>query len=159
MPEPCDAVFSNATLHWVTDADAAVSAIYTALKPGGRFVAEFGGQGNVQTIIAAVEAALGRSGLSPWYFPSLAEYVALLAAQGFEVMFAQLYDRPTPLKGKDGLINWVRMFGDGILSGLSAVERAALLDQVQDRVRSQLYRDGQWLADYRRLRIVAIKSG
>ncbi|MEO0539690.1 MAG: methyltransferase domain-containing protein, partial [Cyanobacteria bacterium P01_A01_bin.105] len=109
VAEPCDAVFSNATLHWVTEPAAAVQAIYRALKPGGRLVAEFGGQGNVQTIIAAVEAVLGRSGLSPWYFPSLAEYVGLLAEQGFEVTFAQLYERPTPLKGEDGLANWVRM--------------------------------------------------
>ena len=158
---PCDAVFSNATLHWVTDPTAAARAIFRALKPEGRFVTEFGGQGNVQTITAAVDAAMTQAGLSagsfPWYFPTLAEYVALLDQARFEVTFAQLYDRPTPLKGEDGLANWVRMFCGGALSDQPMATQEDVLHQVQDRVRSRLYRDGQWWADYRRLRIVALR--
>jgi trans-aconitate methyltransferase len=45
-----DAVFSNATLHWVKPPKQALVCIFNSLKPGGRFVAEFGGKGNVQTI-------------------------------------------------------------------------------------------------------------
>src|SRR5688572_11002406 len=45
-PEPADAVFSNAALHWVTDAEAAARNVARSLRPGGRFVAEFGGKRN-----------------------------------------------------------------------------------------------------------------
>ncbi|MEO0759164.1 MAG: methyltransferase domain-containing protein [Cyanobacteria bacterium J06648_16] len=157
VPDPVDAVFSNAVLHWVSDPIAAIWSIHAALKPGGRFVAEFGGRGNVQTIVAAVEAVLGQTDLNPWYFPSLAEYAQLLESNGFEVTYAQLYDRPTPLKGKHGLANWIRMFCDRTLTDRPDAEIETLFSQIEDRVRSQLYIGGQWVADYRRLRLVAIR--
>src|SRR5688572_27496888 len=56
--EPFDAVFSNATLHWVRPPEAAVERIRAALKPGGRLVAEFGGSGNVARICDALRRAL-----------------------------------------------------------------------------------------------------
>ena len=58
-----DAVFSNAALHWMLRPDAVIDGVYRALKPGGRFVGEFGGAGNVATIASALEAALDRRGL------------------------------------------------------------------------------------------------
>jgi trans-aconitate methyltransferase len=72
-----DAVFSNATLHWVKDASAAIACIWKALKPGGRFVAEFGGHRNVQSIIDAVRELLGPVE-TPWFYPTIGEYAALL---------------------------------------------------------------------------------
>lgn len=79
---PFDAVFSNATLHWVKPPEAAAACIAKALRPGGRFVAEFGGRGNVQTIESAMQTAATQFGLSApeslWYFPSIAEYTAVL---------------------------------------------------------------------------------
>lgn len=97
LEEPVDAVFSNAALHWVTQAEAAVRCMAVALKPGGRLVVELGGKGNVQTILAALEQASGRTGLNPWYFPSLSEYAALLERAGLEPISAHLFDRPTAL--------------------------------------------------------------
>src|SRR5262249_12224499 len=76
--EPFDAVFSNAALHWVREPQRVIRCIREALKPGGRFVAELGGKGNVQTIAHALRAAAEQLGLplaeSPWYFPGVAEY-------------------------------------------------------------------------------------
>jgi SAM-dependent methyltransferase len=57
-----DAVFSNAALHWMRDADAVIDGVWRALRPGGRFVAEMGGAGNVATVIEALEAAVARRG-------------------------------------------------------------------------------------------------
>jgi SAM-dependent methyltransferase len=68
LDESVDAVFSNATLHWVKNADAAALCIARVLKPGGRFVAEFGGHGNIQSVVDALRAVLGQSrhpGITP----------------------------------------------------------------------------------------------
>ena len=107
--EAFDAVFSNAALHWIPEALPVVQGISRALKPGGRFVAEFGGKGNVESVVAAMEYGLEaldlpRHGANPWYNPSIAEYSALLEKHGLEVRQASLFHRPTRLEdGKNGL--------------------------------------------------------
>ncbi len=154
--EPVDAVFSNAALHWVTPPEAAAHCIAQALKPGGRLVAEFGGKGNVKTIVAALEQVSGRSGLNPWYFPSISEYSAILEQAGLEVVYAHLCDRPTPLKSA-GLAGWLTMFGQRFFADLSESEWADMVKATEATV-PQLYQDGEWVADYRRLRVVAIKG-
>ena len=159
LAAPVDAVFSNAVLHWVLAAQSAALCIEKALKPGGRFVAEFGSEGNVQTILSALSQVSGRSELNPWYFPSLGEYVALLESVGFEVVFAHIFDRPTPL-GAAGLAGWLDMFGQRFFADLSSAQWADLVKAVEAAV-PQLHRsgktEGEWMADYRRLRVVAIK--
>jgi trans-aconitate methyltransferase len=153
-----DAVFSNAVLHWVKEADAAIQCIYQALKPGGRFVAEFGGKGNVQSITQALSNAHA-SYVSPWYFPSVAEYATQLEQHGFEVVLATLRDRPTPLEGADaGLANWLRMFANNLLGQLSPAQQNQVIASVEQHLKPSLYAEGVWTADYRRLRIVAIKQ-
>jgi trans-aconitate methyltransferase len=157
-----DAVFSNAVLHWITTPEAAIANIWQALKPGGRFVAEFGGKGNVQTILDGIITTWAAAGysvaaLNPWYFPSIAEYATLLEQQGFEVTFARLFDRPTPLEGQQGLQNWVKMFGSCFLQAIPAAQHSELLGNLEAHTRATLYRDGTWFADYRRIRIIAVK--
>jgi trans-aconitate methyltransferase len=152
-----DAVFSNAALHWVKEAAAAVKGIARALKPGGRFVAEFGGHGNVRLILAAMQELVGPHAVSPWYFPGIGEYAGLLERHGMEVTFATLFDRPTPLEGADGLRQWVTMFGGSILNRVPVEQRDAFFEQLEDRLRPTLWRDGAWIADYRRLRVVALR--
>ena len=159
VERPLDGIFSNAVLHWVQPPESAVRSIANALKPGGRFVAEFGGKGNVQRIVDAVETVRQQKNLSPWYFPSIGEYTPMLEAQGLEVTFAALIDRPTPLNdGFQGLANWLKMFGSSLLAGLSDDETDAVVRDVETRLRPQLYDGSQWLADYRRLRLVAVKQ-
>jgi trans-aconitate methyltransferase len=154
-----DAVFSNAVLHWVKEPEQAVSRIRAALKPGGRFVAEFGGRGNTEKLADGLRrqaAAFGITGYeTPWYYPGIAEYSGILEQYGLEVTFATLFDRPTPLEGEDGLRKWFEMFGGSLLDRLSAGDRAACLTALETELRPALYRDGTWFADYRRLRIVA----
>jgi len=159
-----DAVFSNATLHWIKEADAAIASIHQALKPGGRFVAEFGGKGNIQAIVQALYTAFEKIGLSnpqtlnPWYFPSISEYTTLLETQGFEVTHAILFDRPTPLTdGTAGIKNWIQMFGSAFLAQLSAKEQVQVIHTVEECLKPILYQHGNWNADYRRIRIVAIQ--
>ena len=154
LENPADAIFSNAVLHWVTDAEAAVSQIAKSLKPGGRFVAEFGGHGNVKTIIDALSEVTGKV-LRPWYFPTIAEYASLLESNHLEVVYTTLFDRPTPL-GETGLAGWLAMFGQRFFSELSEREWQEITEAVEGRAQS-LYQDGQWIADYKRIRIVALK--
>ena len=154
--EPFDAVFSNAALHWIYPPAGVVNCIYRALKPGGRLVAEFGGKGNVNRIIEAIDIALDRSTKNRWYFPSIGEYSTLLEQQGFTVNFATLFSRPTKLAGEDGLANWLKMFAYEDFRELS-VNKAATIEQIESQLRPFLYRDGHWLADYWRIQIIATK--
>jgi trans-aconitate methyltransferase len=156
-----DAVFSNAALHWMLDAAAVAKNIARALKPGGRFVAELGGKGNIGQIMSSIEVALERhTGSVPpgrTYFPSIPEYTTLLEAEGLEVQLAHLYDRPTPLEGESGMEHWIRQFKWYYFENLPVAQRTAILAEVVAALRPKLFRDGVWFADYRRLRVVAIK--
>ncbi|ELZ02181.1 class I SAM-dependent methyltransferase [Natrialba aegyptia] len=160
--EPFDAVFSNAALHWIPDQDAVLDSVAEALVPGGRFVAELGGTGNVAAIVDAVRTEATERGYdvqSPWYFPSIGEYASKLESHGFETHYATLFDRPTELEnGTDGLAEWLGMFGDSLLSAIPAEERSSVISAVEDRLREDYLQDGTWTADYRRLRIVAVKG-
>jgi len=158
-----DAVFSNAVLHWVQPAEAAVAAMARALKPGGRLVAELGGRGNVaETIRAAEEAwksvADGPPPSHPWYYPGVGDYASLLERHGMEVTFALLFDRPTPLEGgAQGLERWYEMFGSHWTAALAPEKRVAFLRAAEEIASVKLLRDGGWTADYRRLRVTARK--
>lgn len=158
-----DAVFSNATLHWIRDPERVVIAIASALRPGGRFVAEFGGKGNVAALVAAFHRAWKNLSLpeafpNPWYYPSLAEYASLLERHGLEVTYGALFDRPTPLEdGERGLRNWLDMFGGIIAEKLAPRAQEGLKMEVEREARHDLFRDGHWVMDYRRLRVVACK--
>ena len=162
VAESFDAVFSNATLHWVTEPDRVVGCITRALKPEGRLAVEFGGKGNVRHLSDAIETAcsavLGEKVTHPWYFPSVAEFASILERHGLEVTQAALIDRPTPLESSDGLRNWVRMFGDHWLSRVPPDRHNDFFEDVEEIACARLLQDGVWFADYRRLRIVAHKN-
>ena len=162
-----DAVFSNAVLHWVRPPEAVVESVWRALRPGGRFVAEFGGANNIETIMTAVGQALDaleQDGTEVYrpnkYFPPLDEYVSLLESHDFHVANSVHFKRPTPLDGgEDGLRRWLRMFGWDYLSPLSPPQREEVVAHVEKATRSTLYAEGTWTADYWRLRFAAYKPG
>lgn len=154
-----DAVFSNAALHWVPDHPAAVAAIATALKPGGRLVAEFGGHGNVAAVVTALLAALDAEGIDgtrrhPWTFPTPASFGRLLERVGFTVEKIALVPRPTPLP--TGMAGWLDTFANPFLEGLDEAVRATVLEKTLALLRPSLCDEaGTWSADYVRLRVVA----
>jgi ubiquinone/menaquinone biosynthesis C-methylase UbiE len=165
LDEKFDAVFSNAALHWVKNAEQSLRCIRDVLNNGGRFVAEFGGKGNVGTITNAIHQVLdeeyGIDGgqLSPWYFPSIAEYSTLLERQGFRVTYAAHFDRPTKMKdGEDGLSHWLSGFTDDFFRELIDVDRRVIFKSIAEKVRGKLFQNGNWYVDYKRIRISAIKA-
>jgi trans-aconitate methyltransferase len=156
-----DAVFSNAALHWMKDADSVLAGVYRALRPGGRFVAEMGAAGNVAKIQSALHLALARRGLdgpaaNPWFFPEPSDYGARLAQAGFRLRLMEDFARPTPLPG--ALVEWLEFFAGPYLGLLEAEERPGFLAEVTAQLEPALRAsDGTWFADYRRLRFVAVK--
>jgi len=157
-----DAVFSNAALHWMPDASAVLSSVYRALRPGGRFVAEMGGAGNVAAIRSALVSALDRrgidgAGLDLLFLPTADEYRALLEAGGFTVRTISLFARPTLLPGD--LSAWLETFAQSFLRAVPDDDRAGLIEEVSAMLRPRLYDPARgWIADYVRLRFAAVKE-
>lgn len=161
--ESFDAVFSNAALHWMKPPEEVIKCIWQVLKPGGRLIAEFGGKGNVEQIIQAIKTVVQEKGyqlkteFSPWYFPSIAEYATLLEKQGFIVTDASLFERPTKLEGEQGLANWLTMFASSLLSIFPSETQQEIITEIEAKLRPILYQDQAWFADYKRIRIIALK--
>ncbi|MBV8361689.1 MAG: methyltransferase domain-containing protein [Deltaproteobacteria bacterium] len=157
-----DAVFSNAALHWMRRPDAAIAGVWRALKPGGRFVAEMGGNGCVASIKAALIHALARRGidgeaLNSWYHPTVDDYSARLRTGGFSVEYVALIPRPTQLPGD--ITGWLSVFAQTFTAALPEDQRATFINEVQTALRPQLCdAQGRWWADYVRLRFKAIKT-
>ncbi len=163
FPFPFDAIFSNAALHWIPEAEQVVQCMTVSLKTGGRFVAEFGGKGNIAHIITAIQQSmqelLQMEVSADWYFPSIAEYATLLEKHGLAVSSALLFDRPTQLEdGEQGMRNWIKMFKESMFLAIPDDAREKVLARVEEKLRPVLFSDGRWFADYRRLRIVAYKD-
>jgi SAM-dependent methyltransferase len=152
-----DAVFSNAALHWVPEPARVIDGVYRALRPGGRFVAEFGGHGNVAAVRTALAAVLPAHALrvaSPWYFPTADEYAELLTARGFAVEAIAIVPRPTPLP--TGLRGWLETFANPFVAGVDDAQRATIFADVTALLAPILCdAHGRWTADYVRLRVAA----
>jgi len=170
VEEPLDAVFSYSVLHLIQELNAVINCVERALKPGGRFVAEFNGKGSVEALVRALLSVLSKisgqepEALNPWYCPSIGEYTGLLENQGFDVRYALLFDRPRLLSGREGLETWIRGFVKEFLPGWSdnvqwsqvtkSVEKCLL----EECLPPALYCDGNLIADYRIIRVVAVKN-
>lgn len=156
--EPFDAVFSNAALHWVTDAENAVACMSQALRPGGRFVIEMGGKGNIQALISALFEALKQfdchDASHRWFFPSIGEYTSMLERHRIEPTGAWLFDRPTKLEGENAIVDWFTLFGEAIRADVDEACFAEAVRVAQKELEATQKVDGVWYADYRRLRIV-----
>jgi len=158
-----DAVFSNAALHWMKrDPEAVIGGVYRALNPGGRFVAEMGGFGNVAAITVALCATLRELGVPnpaaaiPWYFPTAEQYREQLEDAGFAVAYIELIPRPTPLP--TGMRGWLETFAIPFTKTLPTEQRSAFLDAACEKLRPALCdARGRWTAEYVRLRFLARK--
>ena len=159
-----DSIFSNATLHWVLDYKSCAESMYRNLKINGKLVLEFGGKNNVGWIIKTLRNYLKQydyieqANLKQWYFPSIGEYCQVLEETGFRVTLAQHYDRPTELReSKNGIKDWIEMFAKNFLINVSPSDKEKILNHIQEDLRPKLFSNGKWFADYKRLRIVAVK--
>lgn len=154
-----DVVFSNAVFHWLPDHDRLLKNIHRVLKPGGRLVCEFGARGNVARIEDAFARACAEQGeryASRFTFPEAGAFAELLRAHHFSPEVVVAYDRPTALKeGEHGLANWMRQFFAGTLQAMGARERETVLCRAEELARARLWDGSAWVADYRRLRVVA----
>lgn len=159
--EPFDGIFSNAALHWAREAAPVAESMALALKPGGRLVLEMGEKGNIARIRAGMESVLREAGFAAshtWFFPSLGEYSVLLEANGFDVEFAETFARWNRLEHPErGLREWIEMFAGAYFDDVPADQRHALIGKIEERLRPELWREGAWWADYRRLRIRATR--
>lgn len=163
VEEVVDAVFSNAVFHWIDREKQAdmLACVYKALKEKGQFVFEFGGYGNNALIHSALREVFAEHGYGykmPFYFPTIGEYAALVEQAGFLVRYAVLFDRPTELKGSDGLKEWIHMFVKTPFATVDDVEGEEIICQAVERLRNLLYREGRWYADYVRIRMKAVKE-
>jgi trans-aconitate methyltransferase len=160
-PAEFDAVFTNAVLHWVTDIDEVVNRVYTALKPEGRFIGEFGGQGNIQSLVNAISATFQEFKTfgefnNPWYFPSVAEFYTVLKQADFTVEYLELIPRPTPLKS--GIDFWLEIFANGITDCLNPEQKSQFIAEVTKKLKPLIYSETEgWIADYVRIRFQARK--
>lgn len=156
-----DAVFSNAALHWVRNQDEMLAQVHRVLRTGGRFVAEMGGHGNIAAIHVALRAVLGRHGYGDRevgvnYYPTAKSYTERLTRQGFKVEQMALIPRPTKLP-ESGMEGWLRTFRRGVLDGLPEDVREAVVKETVVLLAPALRdEEGNWIADYARLRFVAI---
>ena len=163
LQEPVDVVFSNAVFHWIDKErqQDMVRCVYNALREKGQFVFEFGGYGNNQFIHSALAEIFSEyeyTYIMPFYFPTISEYTTLLESMGFSVRYAVLFDRPTELKGQNGLKDWINMF---VKTPFAVVEnedvKETMIDKAVENLRGILYKNGKWYADYVRIRMKAIK--
>ncbi len=135
--------------------------MWRALEPGGRFVGEMGGAGNIALVLEALATMLARHGIdlqqtSPWYFPNEDEYRSKLEQAGFVVTSIERFPRPTSLPGDLG--DWLETFAGSFLGTFTGDERAQAIDELRNLLRPRLLNDeGVWVMDYVRLRFAAVK--
>lgn len=162
LADKADLIFSNAVFHWI-DADRQdqlAENIFHQLKPGGQLVCEFGGKGCAERVHSTLEQLFAKRGYvypRVFYFPSIGMYTTILEEAGFRVEYAILFDRPTPQKGDHGLKSWISMFVKKPFEGIPDKDREAILEEAEEQLKDSLYQDGQWIVDYVRIRVRAVK--
>jgi trans-aconitate 2-methyltransferase len=157
-----DAVFSNLVIHHIKTPEQVISSVWNALRPGGRFVAEFYGHGTAKEIILALQEVMSSQNYSfdinedfPWYLPTQEEYCNLLTSQGFTVIVNKIFPKKLDLhKGVD-ICRWLEQipFNTEKFNHINDY-----FEEVQKKVRCQLFEDSQWFVNYQHIRIVARKS-
>ncbi len=162
-----NAIFSNAVLHWIKaeDQPEMMDAVFTALKSGGRFVAEMGEKGNVGLMISTLRKVLAQHGypqqaaMDYLFFPSVGEYTSMLEKAGFNVSYVALFDRSTMLQDQaEGVKKWITMFASDFLTGIKEAHQHQILQELTQQIQPYYQRDGEWYADYKRLRFIAMKE-
>jgi len=157
-----DTIFSNAVFHWIPNQEKLLHSVYNSLKDNGTLICEFGAKNNIRKIQNAFQNVIEQKGYSycsPFFFPSKEEYKLLLNQAGFEVNHIIEYDRPTPLNdGKNGLRNWICQFFASDLLKFSDNQKKQILDETEMLCKDSIWENDKWMADYRRIQVVAVKN-
>ena len=162
LEEKASVIFSNAVFHWIDreKQDELAANIYEQLLPGGVLVTEFGGKGCAESVHSALEACFAKRGLvypRTFYFPTIGEYAQVLERNGFIIRYAIFFDRPTEQKSGHGVKDWCRMFVKKPFEDMDESMKEEILEEVEQSLRSQLYKNGKWFVDYVRIRVKAVK--
>ena len=154
-----DVVFSNAVFHWITNHDALLKQVHKVLKPNGLLVCEFGANGNIATIENAFMSACQdfQYKYTPKFnFPTVDDFFGLLKKNNFMIDKIYDYNRLTPLKDNErGLANWVKQFFASDMELMSEKMQDEIIKKVEDLTKEHLWNGDEWIADYRRLRVIA----
>lgn len=162
LKDKADAIFSNAVFHWIDKCNQQklLNNISRNLKTGGQLVCEFGGKGCAETIHSELERIFASKGLKyerTFYFPTVGKYGPLIEKSGMEIRYATLFDRPTKLKGENGLSDWINMFDTAPFEGIDERLKSEIINIAVENLRDKLFIDGEWYADYVRIRFKAVK--
>lgn len=152
LDAPVDAVFSTAAFHWIKDHERLFANLAAVLRPGGQLVAQFGGEGNIETVLRAIRAA-GDDWEGPWCYPTVEQTRARLAAAGFPEPQVWLNLEPTPFETSAAFSTFLEkvILGAHLMRKPEA-DRAAF-------VRAVVHNMAKPEIDYVRMNIVARKAG
>jgi len=157
-----DAVFTNASIHWMRKPRAVVRGAFRSLRKGGRFVGEFGGKGNLKEVVSAMKATFEENpdfGMfhNPWYFPSPVEFGGLLEQSGFRI--ARIADSRRVVPVEKGIGKFCEIFAKGITRELDAAQKEVFFKSVEKKTRAELYcgRKNLWSVKYVRIGFEALK--
>lgn len=155
-----DAVFSHLVIHHIKPPEEVISSVWNALKPGGRFVAEFYGHGTAEEIILALQEVMSSHNYSfdinedfPWYLPTQEEYCNLLINQEFEVTYQSIFPVKMPFVD---ICSWLEQILFNT-ERFKHINKEAIFAKVQNQVRSQLFKNSKSFVNYKHIRIVARK--
>ncbi len=159
-----DAVFSNLVIHLIKPPEQVISSVWNALKPGGRFVAEFYGHGTAKEIILALQEVMSPQNSSfdinkdfPWYLPTQEEYCNLLTSQGFTEIVNEIFPKKLDLEYGVDIRSWLEQIPFNT-EMFNHINKEAIFENVQKKVSDQLFRNDKWFVNYQHIRIVARKS-
>ncbi len=162
--EEFDAVFSHRVIHLIKPPEQVISSVWNALKPGGRFVAEFYGHGTAKEIILALQEVMSPQNSSfdinkdfPWYLPTQEEYCNLLTSQGFTEIVNEIFPKKLDLEYGVDIRSWLEQIPFNT-EMFNHINKEAIFKNVQKKVSDQLFRNDKWFVNYQHIRIVARKS-
>jgi trans-aconitate 2-methyltransferase len=159
-----DAIFSTATFHWITDHPRLFASLFLALKPGGRLVAQCGGAGNVDRVLARCAELIRTPALAPafdtwqapWEFADASTTRRRLIDQGFADVRTVIEAAPARFEDRAAFREFVEHVV--VRPFLARMSRASDRDWFLDALTDQAAADSPpFELDYQRLNIEASK--
>ncbi len=162
LTKSVDGIFSNAVFHWIDEnkQQQMLKNIAFNLVRGGKLVFEFGGYGCGRAVHAELKELFNRHGLKyvmPFYFPTIGMYAPLMENAGFKIEYAVLFDRFTPVKGENGIVDWIKMFDKKPFENVDPNTANTIMYEAQKNLTDKLFKNNTWNVDYVRIRMKAVK--